>query len=160
MMWFIFILCKLILISVSLQKSTLFGKIDLPQDFLWSNVIFRITNFQSTLMECGTLCLTETHCELYTLNNVTKTCHLASMSIFITNPITINSPKSVNGYLDITKYNNNLQNGYFRVSGFTEKIKYEHLFYASNPMDFIQCAFECQHLEVECQFFFYKVRTM
>ena len=87
MTWFIFILCKLILINVSLQKSTLFAKIDLPQNYQWSNTIFKVTNYQSTLMECGTLCFTEANCELYTLNNETETCNLASVSNTITVPL-------------------------------------------------------------------------
>ena len=74
--------------------------------------------------------------------------------------VAINPPKSTQGYLDVSKHNSNIQKDYFQVAGFTQNTKYENYFYASKSLDFLQCGFECQNVEVQCDLYFHRVRCV
>ena len=140
------------------QKVGLYGKINVPANYDWTNKLYFSTSYQtSSIIECGTACLAdEQNCEMFTINNETLVCHLGVYSQVPTGPTISNPPQNEIGYLDLTKFNDVILAKFFQVSGFTEKEKFQDIFYASKSTDFVQCAFGCYDINDQCTIFLFK----
>ena len=86
------------------QNSTLFLKTKVPGDFSWSNHVFKIENLKSSVIECGATCMIYNDCELYTLDDATNICYLATLSVPYLGPNLPSTPNSTHGYIDKSKF--------------------------------------------------------
>ena len=138
------------------QKVGLYGKINVPANYDWTNKLYFSSSYQtSSIIECGTACLAdEQNCEMFTINGLV--CHLGFFSQVLTGPTISNPPQNEIGYLDLTKFNDVILAKFFQVSGFTEKEKFQDIFYASKSSDFVQCAFGCYDINDQCTIFLFK----
>ena len=116
----ILIVLYFLISHIRAQNSNLFLKTNVPSDYNWSKYIYSSTDSKSTNIECGSQCMSDLNCELYTLHEVSKYCHLAKISAQSIGPTLSNVPKTSYGYLNLGNINiheNTLSvQNYFQIS--------------------------------------------
>ena len=142
--------------SILAQKSGLYGKINLPSNYDWGNKLYSTTSYQTSIIECGSACLADQNCELYTIDNNSLVCYLGLYSQFSTGPTLLTLPQNEYGYLDLTKFNAVVKDKYFQVSGITYE-ESKRILKVSESTDFVDCAFGCYDINDQCTIFIFKV---
>ena len=142
--------------SILAQKSGLYGKINLPSNYDWGNKLYFTTSYQTSIIECGSACLADQNCELYTIDNTSSVCYLGLYSQFSTGPTLLTLPQNEYGYLDLTKFNAVVKDKYFQVSGITHE-ESKRILKVSESTDFVDCAFGCYDINDQCTIFIFKV---
>lgn len=164
------------LLSIQAQEiRRLYGKIQVPSDYIWSDYIFSSKNFKTSVIECGTFCSTDSNCEFYTMDDITRHCLLAKYSVVISDS---NIPSTTkHAFLDLGKnhklfklqnrfdlisetFETNLQATFVKVKPVTDLTKVQAYFFATSTKEYYQCSFDCYSGFNGCDIFFHYVSSM